>query len=67
MESNQQIPCREVHMINGVVPKPEDIHFDQKICDCGKLQFYKEKCGCPANVEPTYTLKSDANPYYIPQ
>lgn len=67
MELNQQIPCREVHVINGIVPKPEDTQYDQAVCDCGRLQFYLEKCGCPANVTPTYTLKSRENSGFIPK
>lgn len=68
MENQQQAEkCREYHGINGHMPGSNDIQFDGQTCDCGKLLFYKERCGCPSNVEPTYTLHSKENPNYIPQ
>jgi len=69
MEQNQQqnIPCREVHKVNGVVPTSDMLDLDGKTCECGKLVFYKQRCNCPANVTPTYELKSKANDNYIPQ
>lgn len=63
---NQEKPCREVHMINGVVPKSDDIQFDQMTCDCKRLIFYKQRCNCPANVQATFELKSRPNENFIP-
>lgn len=39
-------PCRNGHALNGVLPT-DDITFDEKVCDCGRIKFYKEECGCP--------------------
>ena len=55
---NQEKPCREVHKVNGVVPTSDMVDLDGKNCDCGRLTFYKQRCNCPSNVEPTYELKS---------
>jgi len=61
----KEIPCREIHKIDGVVPAITDLHFDQRVCDCQRLFFYKEQCTCPTN--PHFDLKSKPNPNYIPQ
>lgn len=51
---NKQIPmseeiilCKNGHSINGIVPTSSDIQYDGQVCDCGKLKFFAEKCGCP--------------------
>ena len=65
MDTQKEFPCREAHKIDGIIPQKTDLHFDGRTCDCGKIIFYKERCGCPANVTPTYDLKSKPNPNYV--
>lgn len=60
-------PCQEIHKIDNQVPRPEDVQLDGRVCDCGRILFYKERCSCPAEtVNPSYTLKAQENPNYIP-
>lgn len=46
-----QIKCREAHTIEGLIPNLETweyaAQFVDKICDCGRIRFEKEDCGCP--------------------
>ncbi len=60
----EQLKCREYHGIEGKLPTKEDVHFDGKTCDCGKIIFYAEMCGCST---PHLELKSKPNENYIPQ
>ena len=65
--SKNVVPCREVHVVNGEIPTSDRIDLDGKTCDCGRLMFVKQRCNCPANVTPTYELKSQENPSYTPR
>jgi len=38
--------CKGDHKINGVVPLPLDIQYDGVICDCQRIKFYTQMCGC---------------------
>ena len=60
-----EMACKTFHGIGGVLPQKMDIHFDGKTCDCGKLLFYAEMCGCPSNKH--LELYSKENPNYIPK
>ena len=60
MEEEKKI-CTPYHTVNGVVPEKSDLHFDNVVCDCNRVVFYSERCGCPANVTPTFELKSKPN------
>lgn len=51
--------CPTAHVVNGVIPKKEDIQFDGMACDCGKILYYQEICTCPLN--PHYELHSKPN------
>jgi hypothetical protein len=57
--TSDEIPCKTGHAVNGIVPGDLDIVYDQKICDCGRVQFFKEMCGCPTNKH--YELKQKEN------
>lgn len=63
MNSGQQqqseTPCQYVHKVNGVVPGMFDLQYDGKVCDCGRIKFIKEHCGCQNN--PHDELKSKPN------
>ena len=52
-------PCKDVHKVDGVIPQPNDLQFDGRTCECGKLIFYKEMCTCPSN--PHEVLKTKPN------
>lgn len=56
-----QKKCTPYHTVNGYVPKAEDLHLNGQVCDCSRVVFYSERCGCPASVTPTYELKSKPN------
>ncbi len=58
---DSQQPCKGAHRVNGVVPQKKQLEYDGKVCDCGKLIFYKERCNCPSHVTPSYDLKSKPN------
>lgn len=34
------------HVIGGVIPGPFDEKYNNRICDCGKLKWTWESCGC---------------------
>jgi hypothetical protein len=52
-------PCKDAHKVDGVIPQPNDLQFDGRTCECGKLIFYKEMCTCPSN--PHEVLKTKPN------
>lgn len=53
------IPCKTGHAVNGIVPGEQDVEYAGKICDCGKIVYFKELCGCPTNKY--YLLKTKEN------
>lgn len=57
--TSSEVPCRAGHAVNGIVPGEQDLEYDGKVCDCGKIVFFKERCGCPHKEE--YTLKTREN------
>lgn len=57
-----EIKCRESHKVDGHIPSPLDLHLDGRTCDCGRILFQKEPCGCIGN--PHDELKSKENPNY---
>lgn len=46
------------HVIDGVIPGSSDERFNDRLCNCGKLRFVWEECGC-ANKE--YQLRAHEN------
>lgn len=45
------IPCAHGHVIDGVIPTVDPLVFSVqypdlvgKVCDCGKLKYFEEKC-----------------------
>lgn len=34
------------HVIDGVIPQPFDEKFNSRTCDCGKLIYHWQECGC---------------------
>lgn len=53
--------CSPQHSINGYVPKPSELQYDGKVCDCGKLMWTKvNTCGCPAETA-VYELQPRPN------
>lgn len=57
--------CKGFHGINGAMPQGSDIQFDNITCDCGKIMFYKEPCGCPGSQDG-YFLRSKPNENWNP-
>jgi hypothetical protein len=41
-------PCLDAHRIDGIIPV-DQMEFDGRTCDCGKLIFHVEDCGCGGN------------------
>lgn len=60
--ATNQEPCLGGHKINGVAPADYDQHFHNKVCDCRRVLYSWEPCGCKAKNE--YKLVSKANPNY---
>lgn len=58
--NNDEKRCKGFHGINGIMPEGSDIKFDGITCDCGKIIFYKEQCGCPGSVDG-FLLRSKPN------
>lgn len=58
-------PCHFQHLWEGNPPDPNRSDLEGKLCDCGKLLFHAELCGCPSNEH--MDLKLQENPNYIPQ
>lgn len=46
------------HAIKGVIPEPTDQKFNNMICDCGKIKFFWQECGCQ---EKEYQLRAQEN------
>lgn len=38
--------CVDAHRVGGVIPEPFHQQFDGQSCDCGKLKWVWEECGC---------------------
>lgn len=57
--------CAIQHLWNGNPPYPHQSELEGKPCDCGKMIFHAEMCGCPGNPQMQVQLKE--NPNYIPQ
>lgn len=56
---SEPIKCRHEHLVNGIVPPMYDESYDGKICDCGRIKFYKEDCNCPGS--PGWQIKTKPN------
>lgn len=62
--SDQEIkPCVGVHKVDGVVPTEFDERFIDRVCDCGRIVFYKDPCGCPGT--PGWRLKSKPSEEWV--
>lgn len=60
-----EIKCNVQHLWNGNPPFTSQPELEGKPCDCGKMLFHIEGCGCPGN--PQKEIKLQENPNYIPQ
>lgn len=58
-EMDDIILCKNGHAVNGIVPGEQDLEYHNRVCDCGKIKFVKERCGCVNN--PYYELKTKEN------
>lgn len=58
-ENGEKIQCKNGHAINGIVPDILDVNYHGRVCDCGRIKFYKELCGCVHNQH--YELKQKEN------
>lgn len=60
MEENE-IPCREAHMVKGIIPQLLDVQFANLTCDCGKILYVEEECGCVNNRHMEIRAKENPN------
>jgi hypothetical protein len=51
----KDIPCRDVHRVRGIIPISEE-HIG--VCDCGKILFKWELCGCGSQE---YQIRAEQN------
>jgi hypothetical protein len=56
---DNETKCRDAHRVDGLIPGLLDVQFDGRACDCGRVIFFAEQCGCAAN--PHMELKSRPN------
>lgn len=56
MEEENKI-CNPYHTVKGIVPDTYHLQFDKMICDCGRMEYYTETCGCPGNPKPELKSK----------
>lgn len=61
---SEEKKCPLIHQIDGRTPESTDTHLEGRTCDCGKLIFFLEPCGCPGAKHDE--LKSQPNINYIP-
>ncbi len=57
MEEEKQT-CNPYHTVNGYVPQLLDVQYNGIVCDCSRVIFYSEMCGCSM---PHLELKSKPN------
>lgn len=62
-QTNEVRLCRDAHRVDGIIPQEFNIEFDGRSCECGKILFYAEACGCPSSKDGK-KLKSNPNPNY---
>lgn len=56
--TDNSTPCFDGHRINGEKPQALDTQYDGRVCDCGRIKYYTEMCGCtPQHLE----LRSSPN------
>lgn len=51
--------CTPEHKIKDQIPTILDLKYDGQACDCGKIKWIAEDCGCSAN--PHLELKQYPN------
>ncbi len=66
---SEEIKCKEGHTWNGILPtvdekilEPQHPDLEGLPCDCKKLLFHEEICGCPGKKE--WRIKTEENPNY---
>lgn len=52
--------CKEAHRIGDHIPQFPDLHLDGQTCNCGKILYVAEPCGCPGL--PRMDLHAKENP-----
>jgi hypothetical protein len=62
MQDQNSSPCKNGHVVEGVAPQTYDEKFKDKVCDCRRVMFVWELCGCPGKKE--YKIAMKANPNY---
>lgn len=50
--------CKPEHRVEGKVPFQNNIELDGKVCDCGRMKYVAELCGCDMKQ---YILKQIPN------
>ena len=54
--------CRYGHTINGVVPLNTELNLGDTVCDCGKIKYVVQLCGCSGIKHDE--LRATENPDY---
>lgn len=44
---NNSVPCQNGHSVDGVTAGKYDEILNGKVCDCNRIRFVWELCGCP--------------------
>lgn len=60
IEKEDTISCKTGHAVNGIVPGEQDVEYSGRVCDCGRILFYKERC-TPCGQTIRYELKQKEN------
>jgi hypothetical protein len=59
--SQEYYYCSQGHTVNGFVVSPMDLQYDGQVCDCKKIVFVKELCGCTNNEHEEIKQKENVN------
>lgn len=53
--------CKEAHRIGDHIPQFPDLHLDGQTCNCGKILYVAEPCGCPGLLQKNLHAKENPN------
>lgn len=54
--------CTDAHKVGDIIPQLLDLKFANMTCNCGKILYVEEECGCPTNKH--MEIRSKENPNY---
>lgn len=53
--------CKEAHKIGDLIPQFNNVEMADQTCNCGKILYVLEDCGCPANQHKELHAKENPN------